>query len=72
MLALSLPLDEVSFNVPFPLPGSPLFDRVVGVDPDSDWEAENETRLLFRSEFDEAWLRRRITETHAAFRQGRP
>ena len=27
-MALELPLDYISFNVPFPLPGSPLFERV--------------------------------------------
>ena len=27
-LALSLPLDEISFNVPMPLPGSKLFERL--------------------------------------------
>jgi anaerobic magnesium-protoporphyrin IX monomethyl ester cyclase len=31
-LALTLPLDEISFNVPYPLPGSNLFDRVSGLE----------------------------------------
>jgi anaerobic magnesium-protoporphyrin IX monomethyl ester cyclase len=65
--ALSLPLDEISFNVPFPLPGSRLFDRVSGVDETLDWNAENEITFVYRSEFDQSWLRRRIAETLEAF-----
>jgi anaerobic magnesium-protoporphyrin IX monomethyl ester cyclase len=68
-LALDLPLDEISFNVPFPLPGSRLFDRVVGVDEAKDWTYENEVAFVYPSEFDEAWLRRRIDETVEAFTQ---
>ena len=30
--ALELPLDDISFNVPFPLPGSQLFERVSKLD----------------------------------------
>ncbi len=66
-LALSLPLDAISFNVPFPLPGSKLFDRVRGIDPTRDWETENETTFVYRSEFDPAWLRGRIEQTMRAF-----
>ncbi len=66
-LALSLPLDEISFNVPFPLPGSKLFDRVSGIDPAKDWETENETTFVYRSEFDPGWLRGRIRQTMDAF-----
>lgn len=62
-LALSLPLDEVSFNVPYPLPGSALFSRVQPLSPWDDWTVENDVRFLYRSEFDESWLRRRISET---------
>jgi anaerobic magnesium-protoporphyrin IX monomethyl ester cyclase len=65
--ALSLPLDIISFNVPFPLPGSDLFDRVVDVDSCMDWSAENEITFVYKSEFDPAWLRRRIDETIDAF-----
>jgi anaerobic magnesium-protoporphyrin IX monomethyl ester cyclase len=65
--ALSLPLDEISFNVPFPLPGSPLFDRVSGVDPTLDWNEENEITFVYESEFDQQWLRRGIAETLDAF-----
>lgn len=65
--ALSLPLDQVSFNVPFPLPGSPLYDRVSGLDRDKDWEEENETTFVYDTEFDPAWLRGRIQQTLGAF-----
>jgi anaerobic magnesium-protoporphyrin IX monomethyl ester cyclase len=60
--ALSLKLDDVSFNVPYPLPGSKLFDRVSGLSAD-DWTVENETRFLYESEFDANWLQQRIEET---------
>jgi len=60
--ALSLGLDESSFNVPYPLPGSKLYERVSGVS-DDDWTIENEPRFLYKSEFDEKWLKMRIQET---------
>jgi anaerobic magnesium-protoporphyrin IX monomethyl ester cyclase len=66
-LALTLPLDEISFNVPYPLPGSNLFDRVSGIDENKDWNKENEVTFLYNSEFDESWLRRRIGQTIQAF-----
>jgi anaerobic magnesium-protoporphyrin IX monomethyl ester cyclase len=65
--ALSLPLDEISFNVPFPLPGSGLYDRVSGIDPEKEWQMENETTFVYQSEFDPRWLRRRINATMRAF-----
>lgn len=66
-LALSLPLNEISFNVPFPLPGSTLFDKVSGVNPTMDWNVENEVTFVYASEFDETWLRARIAETMRQF-----
>jgi anaerobic magnesium-protoporphyrin IX monomethyl ester cyclase len=66
-LALTLPLDEISFNVPYPLPGSTLFARLGGRDDGADWTEENEITFVYRSEFDAVWLRRRIAETMAAF-----
>jgi anaerobic magnesium-protoporphyrin IX monomethyl ester cyclase len=66
-LALSLPLDEISFNVPFPLPGSALFNRVSGIDPIKDWSRENDVTFVYQSEFDPAWLKRRIQQTMHAF-----
>ena len=65
--ALALPLDEISFNVPFPLPGSKLFERVSDLDMNKDWDKENEVTFIYNSEFDEAWLRSRIEETMRAF-----
>ena len=69
--ALSLPLDEISFTVPYPLPGTRLFDRVRGVREDADWLYENENRLFYKSEFDEKYLNQRIQETYAQFESGR-
>ncbi len=65
-LALSLPLDDISFNVPYPLPGSSLFNRVSGL-VESDWDKENEVTFLYSSEFDPEWLKRRIDETMQKF-----
>ncbi len=66
-LALTLPLDEISFNVPYPLPGSRLFDRVSGIDENKDWDKENEVSFVYSTEFDEDWLRMRIGQTMQAF-----
>ena len=66
--ALSLGLTGISFNVPYPLPGSRLYEQVSGVS-DDDWTIENETRFLYASEFDETWLRARIQDTTDRFRQ---
>jgi anaerobic magnesium-protoporphyrin IX monomethyl ester cyclase len=65
--ALSLPLNEISFNVPFPLPGSSLFDRVSKLDMNMDWNTENEVTFVYNSEFDEGWLGKRIEETMQVF-----
>jgi anaerobic magnesium-protoporphyrin IX monomethyl ester cyclase len=67
--ALSLPLDSISFNVPFPLPGSALFDRVSGIDPSKDWRMENDVAFVYQSEFDPGWLRRGIRRTMRAFEE---
>jgi anaerobic magnesium-protoporphyrin IX monomethyl ester cyclase len=66
--ALSLPLDEISFTVPFPLPGTRLFEKVHGIRAEADWRHENENLMVYLSEFDDAYLRRRIDETCAEFR----
>jgi anaerobic magnesium-protoporphyrin IX monomethyl ester cyclase len=65
--ALQLPLDSISFNVPYPLPGSQLFEHVSKVDSANDWNVENEVTFLYQSEFDPGWLGRRIGETMQAF-----
>lgn len=64
--ALSLGLDEISFNVPYPLPGSNLYEKITGL-CDEDWTIENETKFLYKSEFDEEWLTRRIKNTLEIF-----
>jgi anaerobic magnesium-protoporphyrin IX monomethyl ester cyclase len=66
-LALELPLHEISFNVPYPLPGSALFDRLGGRDEGRDWEHENEVTFFYPSQVDQAWLRGRIDETVREF-----
>ena len=66
-MALDLPLDSISFNVPYPLPGSRLFENVSKVEKNKDWNVENEITFLYESEFDPAWLERRISETMQAF-----
>jgi anaerobic magnesium-protoporphyrin IX monomethyl ester cyclase len=65
--ALTLPLDDISFNVPLPLPGSDLFKRLGAPDEGRDWTHENEVTFVYPSEIDERWLRRRIGETMRAF-----
>jgi anaerobic magnesium-protoporphyrin IX monomethyl ester cyclase len=65
--ALELPLDVISFNVPFPLPGSSLFERVSKLDETMDWNIENEVTFVYETEFDTRWLKRRISETMRAF-----
>lgn len=62
--ASSLPLDYLSFTLPYPIPGTPLYERVknnggVAVD---DWEEPNNYslirhKLLYGSEFTEAKLK---------------
>ena len=70
-LAVTLPLDYISFNVPFPLPGSNLFERVSEIDTSKDWNTENEVTFVYRSEFDTAWLRQRIGQTMKTFAKRR-
>jgi anaerobic magnesium-protoporphyrin IX monomethyl ester cyclase len=65
--ALKLPLNEISFTIPFPLPGTSLFQRVVGMHPDADWSYENENRMIYDSEFDDDYLHKRIEETYETF-----
>ena len=66
-LALSLPLDEISFNVPMPLPGSPLYERLGGEDPGRDWTHENELTFVFRLGHRRGVAAARVAETMAAF-----
>jgi anaerobic magnesium-protoporphyrin IX monomethyl ester cyclase len=70
-LASSLPLDEISINVPFPLPGSPLFSRVGSIDTTADWDKANEITFIYQSEFDEADLREKIKQATSLFNERR-
>jgi anaerobic magnesium-protoporphyrin IX monomethyl ester cyclase len=70
--ALRLPLDHISFNVPMPLPGSQLFERLGRPDEGRDWTQENDVVFVYPSEIDEGWLRRRIDETMRIFARRRP
>jgi anaerobic magnesium-protoporphyrin IX monomethyl ester cyclase len=65
--ALSLPLDEISFTIPYPLPGTRLYSKVAHVKSAPDWRYENENRLLYQSEFDEDYLRKRIEAVNDEF-----
>ncbi len=65
--ALSLNLDEVSFNVPYPLPGSELFRRISKINITRDWTVENETKFVYESDFDEKLLKKKIEEFYKKF-----
>ncbi len=65
--ALKLPLKEISFTIPFPLPGTKLYEKVCGIKDNEDWSYENENRIIYQSEFDEAYLNKRIEETYVQF-----
>ena len=65
--ALELDLDEVSFNVPYPLPGSDLFKRVSHIDLNKDWIIENETKFVYNSKFDEEVLKEKINEFYTLY-----
>ena len=67
--ALELDLDEVSFNVPYPLPGSPLYERVADVDLNKDWNIENEISFVYESEFDESKIEQKIEEFFEKFNE---
>jgi anaerobic magnesium-protoporphyrin IX monomethyl ester cyclase len=69
--ALTLPLDEISFTIPFPLPDTKLARRISGLQADADWRYESENRLVYVSDFDQEYLQRRIEETYARFTAGK-
>jgi len=66
-------LDYISYTVPYPLPGSPLYDRMQAyVDPSTEWSRERENVVLYRSEFPETALKGAIRlayEAHALARK---
>jgi anaerobic magnesium-protoporphyrin IX monomethyl ester cyclase len=57
--------------VPYPLPGTGLFERVGRIEEDADWRCENENRIFYESEFDEEYLKKRIADTYAQFESNR-
>ena len=60
-------LDYVSYTVPYPLPGSPLYDRLKAyVDPTAEWSRERENAVLYQSEFPEAALKEAIRLAYEA------
>ena len=65
--ALSLPLDEISFTIPYPLPGTRLYERIMQVDENLDWQYENENRMVFQSDFNENDLKKRIDAVYLSF-----
>jgi len=69
--ALTLPLDEISFTIPYPLPGTRFFDKAFAVRSKVDWQYENENRFVYHSDFDEDYLKQRIAEVYALFESGR-
>lgn len=69
--ALTLPLDEISFTIPYPLPGTRFFEKAFAVRNMVDWQHENETRFVYHSDFDEDYLKQRIAEVYALFEAGR-
>jgi anaerobic magnesium-protoporphyrin IX monomethyl ester cyclase len=49
--------DEVSFTIPYPVPGTELFEMVELRTPQSEWHVPNENSLLFKSDIPEWALR---------------
>jgi len=59
--ASSLPLDYLSFTMPYPIPGTPLYDRLNGERFSNEWEEPKNIklvkhRLLFESNMSERKL----------------
>ncbi len=60
--ASSLPLDYLSFTMPYPIPGTPLYERLNGDMISSEWEEPKNLnivkhKLLFNSELSETKLK---------------
>ena len=71
--ASGLPLDYLSFTLPYPIPGTPLYERVKDKDVFiEDWEEPKNYRLirhklLYASGFSEGKLKFAIGKAHAQF-----
>jgi anaerobic magnesium-protoporphyrin IX monomethyl ester cyclase len=69
--ALTLPLDEISFTIPYPLPGTRFFEKAFAVRNEADWQYENENRFVYHSDFDENYLKQRMADVYHQFEAGR-
>jgi len=72
-LASSLPLDYLSFTLPYPIPGTPLFERIKGDLELDEWQEPKNIKLikhklLFDSEITESWLKSIIVKGLVQFR----
>ena len=70
--ASSLPLDYLSFTLPYPIPGTPLFERLNGSFLSTDWEEPKNLqlikhRLLFASKVSERKLKFAIVKGMVQF-----
>jgi anaerobic magnesium-protoporphyrin IX monomethyl ester cyclase len=68
--ASSLPLDYLSFSVPYPIPGTPLYDRVRSTIQSDDLDqpkhlSVTDHKLIYRSSFSEAKLKLAIVKGSA-------
>jgi anaerobic magnesium-protoporphyrin IX monomethyl ester cyclase len=68
-----LPLDYLSFTLPYPIPGTPLYDRVKASIEVDDWNEPQhrsliEHKLLYRGSFSEAKLKFAIFKASAQVR----
>ncbi|NIR86142.1 radical SAM protein [Candidatus Bathyarchaeota archaeon] len=71
--ASSLPLDYLSFTFPYPIPGTPLYERVRDKMILDDWKEPKhlrliEHKLLYRSSFSEVKLKFAILKATVQFR----
>jgi anaerobic magnesium-protoporphyrin IX monomethyl ester cyclase len=75
--ASSLPLDYLSFTLPYPIPGTPLYERVKGDGVSiEDWEEPRNYRLirhklLYASGFSETKLKFAVAKAQVQFRAHR-
>ena len=70
--ASSLPLDYLSFTLPYPIPGTPLYERVKGKIALEDWDEPKNLhfirhKLLFRGGFSEGKLKFAIGKAMVQF-----
>jgi len=68
----SLPLDYLSFTLPYPIPGTTLYERVKHKIDTEDWDERKhrgliEHKLLYRSDFSEAKLKFGILKATGQF-----